>query len=186
MIKQKPFNLIIEGLLLIDLILLTIMQIEKYTTENDIDNLVYTFNSIGERTIKKKVEYQRFSKYDLLIKGLPIDAEIYNLAFGDVNEDLSDFSDQITSNNGDMNKVLATVVDTAFNFWEHHPNAIIFFKGSQPEGKEFIRTYLYQKKIERFLGEISDVAYVFGQIEDTLELFNRDKKYNAFLIIQKR
>jgi hypothetical protein len=37
MIKQKPFNLIIEGLLLIDLILLTIMQIEKYTTENDIE-----------------------------------------------------------------------------------------------------------------------------------------------------
>jgi hypothetical protein len=37
MIKKKPFNLIIEGLLLIDLILLTIMQIEKYTTENDIE-----------------------------------------------------------------------------------------------------------------------------------------------------
>ena len=161
------------------------MQLDKYTTENSINNLVYTFESRGEKVITKRVEYQRLSNYDLLVKGLPIDIEIYNLAFGDVDEESSDFSDQITSNNGDMNKVLATVAGTVNDFWEHHPNAIIFFKGSQPEGKEFTRTYLYQKKIERFLGEINGVAHVFGQIGETVELFNRGRKYNAFLIIQK-
>lgn len=162
------------------------MQIEKYTTENTVNKLIYTFESIGEKTIQKRIEYQRFSKYELLVNNLPIDAEIYNLAFGDVNEDSSDFSDEVISNNGDMNKVLATVAGTVFDFWEYHPNAIIFFKGSQPEGEKLIRTYLYQRKIERFIREINDEVYVFGQIEETLELFNKDKKYNAFLIIRKK
>jgi hypothetical protein len=162
------------------------MQIEKYQVETTVNKLVYTFESVGEKIIQKRVEYQRFSKYELLFNNLPIDAEIYNLAFGDVNEDSSDFSDEVISNNGDMNKILATVAGTVYDFWEYHPNAIIFFKGSQPKGKEHTRTYLYQRKIERFIREISDEVYVFGQIGETLELFNKDKKYNAFLIIRKK
>ena len=122
------------------------MQIEKYRTETESNRLSYSFYSVGEKTIKKIVEYTKLPKYWMIANGLPIDADVYNLALGDENIDADDFSDQIISNNGDMDKVLATVADTAFNFWEYYPNALIFFEGSQPEGQEHLRTYLYRKK----------------------------------------
>lgn len=162
------------------------MQIEKYKTETDSKRLSYYFFSIGEKTIKKVVEYTKLPKYWLIDNGLPIDADVYNLAFGDENANENDFSDTITSNNGDTDKVLATVADTAFNFWEYYPNAFIFFEGSQPEGQEHLRNSLYRRKIERFLSEISNVADVYGRIENQLEDFTKGKNYDAFLIIQKR
>jgi hypothetical protein len=162
------------------------MQIEKYQTETDNKRLSYSFLSIGEKTIKKVVEYTKLPKYWLIENGLPIDADVYNLAFGDENIGEGDFSDLITSNNGDTDKVLATVADTAFNFWEYYPNAFIFFEGSHPEGEEHLRNYLYRRKIERFLDEITHIADVYGRIENQLESFTKGKNYNAFLIIRKR
>jgi hypothetical protein len=160
------------------------MTIEKYQTETEINRLNYSFYSVGKTIIKKIVEYTKLPKYFLIKNGLPYDADVYNLAFGD--EDVNDFNDQIISNNGDMDKVLATVADTALNFWEYYPNAFIYFEGSQPEGQELLRTYLYRKKLERFFDEISKIADVYGRIENELEEFTKGKNYNAFLIIQKR
>lgn len=162
------------------------MQIEKYRTETESNRLSYSFYSVGEKTIKKIVEYTKLPKYWMIANGLPIDADVYNLALGDENIDADDFSDQIISNNGDMDKVLATVADTAFNFWEYYPNALIFFEGSQPEGQEHLRTYLYRKKMERFFDKISSVADIYGRLDDELEYFTKGKNYNAFLIIRKR
>jgi hypothetical protein len=92
-----------------------------------------------------------------------------------------DFSDQITSNNGDMEMVLATVADTTFSFWEKYPRANLFLTGSSVG-----RTYLYQKKIERYWDEINEVAYVAGRLNFQFELFENGKNYDAFLIIRKR
>lgn len=60
--------------------------------------------------------------------GLSPQVEVYNLAFGDFIGGIDDFSDQITSNNGDRHNVLATVADTAFNFWRFYPDVFILFR----------------------------------------------------------
>jgi hypothetical protein len=174
--------LIIEGLFLIDLILLTIMQIEKYQVETTVDSLIYTFESVGKTTIKKVVEY---TKVNPIYLDLPSNIEVYNLGFGDWDDEINDFKDKITSNNGDMEKVLATVANTVFSFWRNYPDASIFFQGSQIQGEEPLRTYLYQRKIERYFEEISNIAYVFGKFNGQLEIFTKGKTYSNFLIIRK-
>jgi hypothetical protein len=46
------------------------MQIEKYKTESTVDNLIYTFESVGEKVIQKMVVYIRIdSPTDI---GLPL------------------------------------------------------------------------------------------------------------------
>jgi hypothetical protein len=182
MINKKPFNLIIEGLLVFELILLTIMQIEKYQVETTVDSLIYTFESVGKTTIKKVVEY---TKVNPIYFDLPSNIEVYNLGFGDWDDEINDFRDKITSNNGDMEKVLVTVANTVFSFWENYPDASVFFQGSQIVGEEPLRAYLYQRKIERYFEEISNIAYVFGKFDGKLEIFTKGKTYSNFLIIRK-
>ena len=46
------------------------MQIEKYRTESTVDSLIHTFESVGERVIKKKVIYSKFEDSNYI--GLPI------------------------------------------------------------------------------------------------------------------
>jgi hypothetical protein len=158
------------------------MQIEKYYTETTVDSLIYTFESIGKTTIKKVVEYTKMNPFYI---GLPSNVDVYNLAFGDWDDEINDFKDTITSNNGDMEKVLATVANTVLLFWESYPNASIFFQGSQIQGEEPLRTYLYQRKIERYFEEIKNIAYVIGKFNNQLEIFTKGKTYSNFLIIRK-
>jgi hypothetical protein len=129
------------------------MQIEKYQTTNESDGLKYFFDSVGKVVVGKVVHYQLFSSDIVIELGLPPQMEVFNLAFGDRIAETDDFSDQITSNNGDMEMVLATVADTTFSFWEKYPQANLFLTGSS-----IVRTYLYQKKIERYWDEINEVA----------------------------
>ena len=100
------------------------MQIEKYKTESTVDNLIYTFESVGEKVIQKMVVYTRIENPTDI--GLPYDSIVYNLGFGDWNEETNQLDDQITSKNGDTEKVLATVAETANEFWVEYPNASIF------------------------------------------------------------
>lgn len=162
------------------------MQIEKYEIRTEIEGLKYFFNSVGKSTIEKVVEYQKLSPYDIIGLGLSPQMEIYNLAFGDRIAGTNDYSDQITSNNGDTDKVLATVADTAFEFWNYFPNAFILFQGSNPAHQEGLRTYLYQRKLERFFEEISESAHIYGIFKTQLEEFEKGKKYSGFLIIPKK
>jgi hypothetical protein len=162
------------------------MQLEKYEIRTEVEGLKYFFSSVGKDIIEKVVEYQKLSQYDIFNLGLPSQLEVYNLAFGDRIVGTKDYSDQTTSNNGDTDKVLATVADSAFEFWEHFPNAVILFQGSNPESQEGLRTYLYQKKIERFMEEIREVALIYGMFNSQFEEFEIGKKYSGFLIIRKR
>lgn len=156
------------------------MTIEKYQTTNESDGLKYFFNSVGKVVIGKIVSYQHLSVSDLIERGIPPQMEAYNLAFGDRIAGTDDFSDQVTSNNGDMEMVLATVADTTFSFWEKYPRANLFLTGSS-----IGRTRLYQRKIERYWDEINEVAYVTGRLNFQFELFEKGNSYDAFLIIRK-
>ncbi len=67
---------------------------------------------------------------------------IYNLAFGDFDEETNSINDISITNNGDSTKVLATVASTVYAFIEKHPNAWIFATGST-----IVRTRLYRMGI---------------------------------------
>ena len=159
------------------------MQIEKYRTQSTVDSLIYTIESIGEKVIKKGVIYSKFENPNDV--GLPSYISVYNLGFGDIDEETGEIDDQIVSKNGDTEIVLATVANTASNFWTEYPHAYIFFVGSVPDGEKPRRTRLYQMKINRYFEEISLVANVLGYTEKGWEKFTKSKNYEAFLISQK-
>ncbi len=160
------------------------MQIEKYKTESTVRGLVYTFESVGEKVIKKMVVYSEIENPEDI--GLPFDSIVYNLGFGDFNDETGELDDQIISRNGDTEKVLATVADTVNKFWLQYPNASIFFMGSVPEGEKPRRTRLYQMKINRYFSEISNIVDVVGYGDGEWEDFINNKNYRAFLISRKK
>ena len=66
---------------------------------------------------------------------------MYNLAFGDKTSG-HEFDDMIVTDNGDMEKVLVTVVAAVYDFTELHSEAIIIAEGSTKA-----RTRLYKMGI---------------------------------------
>jgi hypothetical protein len=159
------------------------MNVEKYTTKSTVSSLIYTFDSVGTKTIKKVVIYSKIEYPEYV--GLPTDAEVYNLGFGDFNEETGGIDDKIESRNGDTEKVLATVANTAHEFWEEYPNALLFFRGSQSLGEKARRIRLYQMGLNKYMGEINVIVDIFGFVNDEWEEFEINKNYNAFLILRK-
>ena len=67
-----------------------------------------SFEFFSERPkglIKKRIQFQITHREDL-----------FNLAFGDIDDETNDFDDKAVSNNGDSEKVLATVAAAVFAF----------------------------------------------------------------------
>ncbi|HEX6429034.1 MAG TPA: hypothetical protein VF008_15165, partial [Niastella sp.] len=54
---------------------------------------------------------------------------VYNLAFGDIKEN-GDLDDLNISNNGDRNKILATIVKVVESYTNKYPDRWIYFEGS--------------------------------------------------------
>ena len=129
----------------------------------------FEFVSTGERIIRKVIIYQK----------LPFE-NIYNLALGDIDEHgQTDY--EITSDNGDRDLILATVIQTMIAFFEQYPKASIFIAGSTPS-----RTRLYQVVIARELAEIQKRFDVMGITEMGSEPFLTGKSYGAFVISLKQ
>jgi hypothetical protein len=160
------------------------MQIEKYKTESTIDNLIYTFESVGEKIIQKMVIYSKVENPEYI--GLSFDSIVYNLGFGDFDKRTKEIDDQIISKNGDTEKVLATVAETANKLWMLYPKASIFFMGSVPEGEKPRRTRLYQMKINIYFAEISNIVNIRGYSGKQWEDFKNNENYMAFLISRKK
>ena len=145
------------------------MQRARYPVVTSDNPYVYTFISEGPKgKIAKGIFYT------------PIEENLYNLGFGDLNEDFSDLSDSSRSNNGDRDKVLTTVAFTALNFTSNFPDAIIFIEGSTPA-----RTRLYQMGIAANLVEINDNFIIRGFVDDLWEVFQVGRNYEAFLVSRK-
>lgn len=86
----------------------------------------------------------------------------------------------MVSNNGDSEKILATVVSAVFAFLDQSPSAWIFASGSTSA-----RTRLYQMGISRYLEYISEDWDIYGQIGDYWYPFERNNDYQAFLAKMK-
>ncbi len=109
------------------------------------------------------------------------ESNVYNLAFGDYDEEAKGIDDKAVTNNGDSLKVLATVASTVYAFAEKHPNCWIVATGSTEA-----RTRLYRMGIANNLAEISEDFHIFGYTDKKKWVnFEIGEDYEAFLATKK-
>jgi hypothetical protein len=147
------------------------MKLPKYPLASS--DRLFTFEFISEGPkglIHKLVRYQPTNLKD-----------IYNLAFGDKDHSTGDIDDKVISNNGDSEKVLASVVSSVYAFTDKYPDSWIYATGSTKA-----RTRLYRIGISKFLSEVTDDFDVFGEKNDDWESFNKNIEYEGFLVKRKR
>ncbi len=107
------------------------MKIDKYPVIVGETSMVFEFVSEGIRgSIPKLVIYSETHLHNFY--------NFYNLGFGDKDEATGQIDDEVITNNGDSEKVLATVASTLYIFMERYPDAMAFAMGSTKQGQDFI------------------------------------------------
>jgi hypothetical protein len=150
--------------------ILAVMLDNYYEVEASPDFQTFEFVSEGQKgNVTKAVRYSEIN-----IKGF------YNLGFGDKDPITGFVSDLTATNNGDSQKVLATVAATLYIFTDKHPNAIVIATGSTQS-----RTRLYRMGITNNLKEIQKDFNILGLTEKDWEPFRKDITYGAFLVSRK-
>jgi hypothetical protein len=126
----------------------------------------YRFKSVGRKGIIPKV-----------VKFTEIQDNIFNLGFGDFDEKSQSIDDKKVSDNGDMVKVLATVVSITELFLNENPDVWIYVEGSTPS-----RTRLYQIAINKFFESFILKFEIYGSVNGVYEPFQKNIQYESFLI----
>ena len=145
------------------------MQLPRYQYKTNNSFLDYEFISEGPKGSIKKI-----------IRFTQISTSVFNIGFGDLDEETGEISDIAITNNNDSRKVLATVAATINDFTIQYSDVWIIAKGST-----LSRTRLYRIGITNHWKEISVDFEVFGLTEGQWELFEQHKDYEAFLIRRK-
>jgi hypothetical protein len=133
----------------------------------------YTFVSTGKIRIIKAVDFS------------PIGVEnIYNLGFGDLLPDGS-LDDTVKSNNGDILKVLSTVVHITRDFTTRFPTIEIFFIESTEE-----RTKLYARILKMYHKDFKKEFKISGLIKKltsyTAVPFEANNAFDYFAFLIKK
>ena len=133
------------------------------------DHSVFDFVSKGKiGFISKRIEFTPTEMPD-----------VYNLSFGDLNE-RGEVDDFIVSNNGDRNKILATIFEVVKSYTQKYPGHWIFFSGSTEE-----RNRLYRMAVGLNFEELNSFFNIYI-IEDGLIVpFGKNKTISAFLVRRK-
>jgi hypothetical protein len=146
-------------------------RLQFYPLEISEDKLHYRFVSKGlSGDIIKLVNYENYED------------DIWNLAFGDANEDETDFDDTTISDNGDMRKVIRTIFETGVIFTDTHPKRNILII---PVDRQ--RQILYNRVFSDKYEEIEEHFIIEGinsKISDA-EKYIPSKSYKAFLLTRK-
>jgi hypothetical protein len=146
------------------------MFLERYEVENNPDYTVFEFLSVGTKgTIIKQIRYSKYHNLD-----------VYNLGFGDFDEKNNEINDLVITDNGDFEKVLATVASTLYIFTEEHPEVWVLIRGSSKS-----RIRLYQIGITKFFNEINQTFNIQGLKEKIWYDFEKNINFEAFLIKRK-
>lgn len=146
------------------------MKTEKYLLKSD--SKFTRFEFISHRTkgkIKKVIEFQETARTD-----------VFNLAFGDLNRTTQQIDDLAVSDNGDTLKVLATVINAVYTFFDEYPDVFVYATGSTKA-----RTRLYRMGITRFYEEMKKDFYLYEQIGNDFVEFEIDTAYDGFLAQRK-
>lgn len=146
------------------------MKTDRYALKSEEKLTRFEFISEGPRgAIRKLIEFQRTTA-----------PETYNLAFGDKHPTTGHIDDLTVSDNGDTEKVLATVVAAVYTFLENHPTAYVYAQGSTKS-----RTRLYRMGINRFYQEMMNDFYLYGRIGENFVVFEPGVDYEGFLAQRK-
>ena len=143
------------------------MNLPQYKTNPDEDLHSFSFISEGKNgKIEKVIRYEKITN------------DVFNLGFGDKDSITGKINDKVVTNNGDTEKVLATVVSTVFTFTERNPNAYIYATGSN-----HVRNRLYRRGITKYLSEALDTFAIYGMLPNQeFEIFNHNTDYVGFLL----
>ncbi|MBC7568652.1 MAG: hypothetical protein H7319_02820 [Spirosoma sp.] len=153
---------------------------EAYKLQTDSTQRIYFFESTSpERTIKKVIQFEelvdRPNLPSLSMK------EIYNIGFGDVDDETGEVSDTIDSKNGDKDKVLRTVALSVLKFLNAYPTVAVYAEGST---KSRIREY--QMSLSRSYDELVENYVIHGLLKDgSWSLFERNINYYAFVVYRR-
>ena len=143
------------------------MKLPKYEIEAEDSLEVFEFVSEGNKgPIPKLIKFS-----ETALKGF------YNLAFVDKNLWTGEIDDKVVSNNGDSDKVLATIVSAVYAFTDKQNEAWVYATGSTPG-----RTRLYRIGITRYLEEVRQDFDVYGLLNGEWEYFEKDIDYTAFVV----
>ncbi|MFV0303856.1 MAG: DUF6934 family protein [Moheibacter sp.] len=147
------------------------MKLPKYPLASSDKMMTFEFISEGQKgLIHKLVRFQPTNLKD-----------VYNLAFGDKDLKTGEIDDEVISNNGDSEKVLATVVATVYAFTDKYLDAWIYATGSTKS-----RTRLYRMGITKFFKDVKEDFEVQGELKDDWETFKKGIEYEGFLVCRKR
>lgn len=145
------------------------MNLSRYQLSSN-DSLS-TFEFVSEGPTGRIIKIIQFSPTNL--------KDVYNLAFG--NKDHTGQIDDISiSNNGDSEKVLATVVMAIYAFTDKYPETWIYATGSTSS-----RTRLYRMGVSKYYAEAKNDFEIYGELKGGWEIFKLGKDYAGFLIKRK-
>lgn len=147
------------------------MRFPRYPLASSDKLMTFEFISEGDKGLIHKLV--RFQPTNL--------KEVYNLAFGNKDHATGDIDDTVISNNGDSEKVLATVVATVYAFTDKYPDTWIYATESTKS-----RTRLYRIGIAKFHEEAKEDFEVLDQRNDDWETFRKNVEYDGFLVRRKR
>ena len=146
------------------------MNLDRYELKVGDNFITFEFVSEGLKgKIIKVVQFQQIEETD-----------VYNLAFDDFNPLTGELDDKIVTDNGDSEKVLATVVAAIYIFTEQYPDAWVYAVGSTTA-----RTRLYRMGINKYFDIANKDFDILGEQQDELKWYERGKDYQAFAVHRK-
>ncbi|HEY4289352.1 MAG TPA: hypothetical protein VGN00_19760 [Puia sp.] len=90
-------------------------------------------------------------------------------------------NNKVTSNNMDIDKILATVANIVIDFTDHFPEMEVIAAGATPS-----RNRLYRMGINRQYAAISRSFKIFGVTKDNeIEPFIKETNYSGFVVKRK-
>ena len=148
------------------------MEWERYEIASRPNGLEYEFYSDGPKgRVKKVIKLQREPG---------LGQNVYNLMFGDYNENANLVDDGAVSNNSDRRAVLRTVAEVVDVFINLNPKAIIHIRGRSAS-----RIRLYQMGIASAWLEISERYDILGECNNRWIPFKKGVNYEAFIVFKK-
>lgn len=146
------------------------MKQPKYHLKAEKELTIFEFISEGPKgDIPKLIE---FTETNL--------SGFFNLAFGDRNKVTGKLDDKAITNNNDAEKVLATVVSAVYAFTDKYPEAWVYATGSTAS-----RNRLYRMGIVKYLEEVKNDFYIFGELADNWYEFDKNVDYDGFAVKRK-
>lgn len=146
------------------------MHLDRYPLKSGTSLSTFQFVSEGKNGfVTKIIQFQPMN-----VPGL------FNLAFGDLNALTGEFDDTVITDNGDTDKVLATVVAALYAFADAHPEAWIYATGSNKA-----RTRLYQMGINKYFDLVCQDFEIMGELFNEWESFQKGRNYQAFAVNKK-